>query len=270
MMVKGLKFFITGGSAGLGAGTARVVAEEGGIVTIVDVDDAGGEALAAEIRAAGGDALYLHCDVTDEAQVIEAMRLSAEKWGGIDVLHNNAGIHDTRLMEDPSLDNLTADHFRQVLEIDLIAPWVCSKAALPYLRKSDNASIINAGSIASFVGYATNLCYGAAKGGIAMLTKNLALHLAPDRIRANCYCPGAFETEGAMIYAEGVGRETFIRTQTAAHLIPRLGKPEEIGQLVCFLASERARFINGVTWLIDGGALAWRGTIDQLGMEPML
>ena len=157
-----------------------------------------------------------------------------------------------------------------MLEVDLIAPWACSKAALPYLRASENASIINAGSIASFVGYATNLCYGPAKGGIAMLTKNLALHLAPDRIRANCYCPGAFETEGAMIYAEGVGMETFIRTQTAAHLVPRLGKPHEIGNLVCFLASDKAAFINGVTFLIDGGALAWRGTIDQLGMEPII
>lgn len=269
MMVKDLKFFITGGSMGLGAGTARVVAEEGGIVTIADVKDDAGHALADEINAAGGRAIFVHCDVTDEAQVIAAMARSAEFWGGIDVLHNNAGIHDSRLHDDPSLDNLTVADFRKVLEVDLVAPWVCSKAALPYLRQSHNASIINAGSVASHVGYATNLCYGAAKGGIAMLTKNLALHLAPDRIRANCYCPGAFETEGAMIYAERVGMEAFIQTQTAAHLIPRLGKPEEIGYLVCFLASEKAAFINGVTYLIDGGSLAWRGTIDQLGMEPI-
>jgi NAD(P)-dependent dehydrogenase (short-subunit alcohol dehydrogenase family) len=269
MMVQGLKFFITGGAAGLGAGTARVAAKEGGIVTICDVDDSRGQRLANEITDFGGTALYLHCDVTDERQVVAAMKRSADTHGGIDVLHNNAGIHDTRLHAEPTLDNLTADHFRRILEVDLVAPWVCAKAALPYLRSSRNASIINAGSVASFVRYATNLCYGAAKGGIALLTKNLALALAPDRIRANCYCPGAFETEGAMIYAERVGKETFVRTQTAAHLIPRLGKPEEIGYLVCFLASEKAAFINGVCYLIDGGSLAWRGTIDQLGMEPL-
>lgn len=270
MTVNGLRFFITGGAAGLGAGTARVVAREGGVVTICDVNDEPGRRLVEEINAAGGTALYVHCDVTQEREVIDAMRISAETQGSIDVLHNNAGIHDTRLHPEPTLDNLTADHFRRVLEVDLVAPWVCAKAALPYLRKSPNASIINAGSVASFAGYATNLCYGAAKGGIAMLTKNLALALAPDRIRVNCYCPGAFETEGAMIYAERVGKETFVKTQTAAHLVPRLGKPEEIGHLVCFLASEKAAFINGVTYLIDGGALAWRGTIDQLGMEPIL
>jgi NAD(P)-dependent dehydrogenase (short-subunit alcohol dehydrogenase family) len=270
MLVEGLRFFITGGSAGIGAGTARVVAREGGTVTICDVNDKPGEALAEELRASGAEALYVHCDVTDGQQVQSAMAASAETFGGIDVLHNNAGIHDSRLHEDPSLDNLTVEDFRKVMEVNLVAPWVCSKTALPYLRESSNASIINAGSVASFVGYATNLCYGATKGGIALLTKNLALHLAPDKIRANCYCPGAIKTEGAMIYAERVGMETFIRTQTAAHLIPRLGKTEDIGNLVCFLASEKASFINGVTYLIDGGALAWRGTIDQLGMEPEL
>lgn len=268
MLVEGLKFFITGGASGIGAGTARVVAREGGIATICDVNDELGHEVVKSITAEGGKASYLHCDITDGDQVIDAMAKSAATYGGIDVLHNNAGVHDARLFPDPSLDALTANDFRVVLEVNLVAPWVCSKVALPYLRSSTNASIINSGSVASIVGYALGICYGASKGGIDMLTKNLAIHLAPDRIRVNCYCPGSVRTPLAETYIEQVGLETFIRTNTATNLVPRIGLPEDIGNLVCFLASEKASYINGVTYLIDGGALAWRGTLDQIGMEP--
>ena len=268
MSVENLRFFITGAAAGIGAGVARVVAREGGIVTITDVADEAGEKMAQEIRSAGGQALYLHCDVADHEQVARAITTSAETFGGLDVLHNNAGVHDTRLHVAPTLENLTADDFRRILEVNLIAPWVCTKAALPYLRASDNASVINTGSVATKVAYANGVCYGASKGGIASMTKHLALELAPDRIRVNCFCPGTIRTEAAMVYADQIGREAFVRTLASANLVPRIGEPEDIGHLVCFLASKKASFINGAVYLIDAGALAWRGTIDQLGMEP--
>jgi NAD(P)-dependent dehydrogenase (short-subunit alcohol dehydrogenase family) len=101
-----------------------------------------------------------------------------------------------------------------------------------------------------------------------MLTKQLAVELAPDRIRVNCYCPGVIRTDAAMKYVEQIGEEAFMRTNTAANLVPRIGEPEDIGNLVCFLASERATFINGAIYLIDAGALAWRGTLDVLNMKP--
>lgn len=268
MLVRDLRFFITGGASGIGAGTAKVVARQGGIPTICDVNDELGEQVVADIKSEGYQALYLHCDITDGDQVAKAMAKSAKVFDGIDVLHNNAGVHDARLFPDPSLDALTADDFRKVLEVNLVAPWVSSKLALPYLRQSSNASIINSGSVASIVGYALGICYGASKGGIDLLTKNLAIALAPDRIRVNCYCPGAVRTPLAETYIEQVGLEAFVRSNTATNLVPRMGEPEDIGNLVCFLASEMSSYINGVTYVIDGGALAWRGTIDQIGMEP--
>jgi NAD(P)-dependent dehydrogenase (short-subunit alcohol dehydrogenase family) len=268
VLVSGLRFFITGGASGIGAGTAKVVARHGGIPTICDVDDGLGGQVVDQIKADGGQALYLHCDITDGDEIAGAMAKSAEAFGGIDVLHNNAGVHDARLFPDSSLDALTADDFRKVLEVNLVGPWVCSKIALPYLRRSANASIINSGSVASIVGYPLGICYGASKGGIDLLTKNLAVALAPDRIRVNCYCPGAVRTPLAETYIEQIGLDAFVRMNTATNLVPRMGVPEDVGNLVCFLASDMSSYINGVTYVIDGGALAWRGTLDQIGMEP--
>jgi NAD(P)-dependent dehydrogenase (short-subunit alcohol dehydrogenase family) len=268
MLVEGVRYFVTGAAAGIGAGCARVMAREGASVTITDIADDAGERLADEIRADGGRALYVHCDVADHHQLREAIESSVEAFGGLDVLHNNAGIFDTRVHAEPRLETMEADHFRRILEVNLISQWMGAKYALPHLRQSSNASIINAGSVASYVAYPGGTCYGASKGGVAQLTKHLALELAPDRIRVNCYCPGVIRTEAAMLYVEQIGEEAFMKTNTGANLIPRIGEPEDIGNLVCFLASDKSTFINGAVYLIDAGALAWRGTIDLLGMEP--
>jgi NAD(P)-dependent dehydrogenase (short-subunit alcohol dehydrogenase family) len=267
MLVKDLRFFITGAATGIGAGCARVAAREGAAVTIADVADEAGEALVEQIRRDGGKAHFVHCDVADYDQLQGAIQVSVATFGGLDVLHNNAGIFDTRVHPSPSIETMDVSHFRRILEVNLISQWMAAKFALPYLRASSNPSIINAGSTASHVAYPGGTLYGASKGGVAQLTKHLALELAPDRIRVNCYCPGVIRTEAAMKYAEQIGEEAFKRTVTAANLVPRIGEPEDIGNLVCFLASERGSFINGVVYLIDAGALAWRGTLDMLGME---
>jgi NAD(P)-dependent dehydrogenase (short-subunit alcohol dehydrogenase family) len=267
MLVKDLRFFITGAATGIGSGCARVAAREGAAVTIADIADEAGEALANEIRSNGGRAMFVHCDVADHDQLRDAIEASVATFGGLDVLHNNAGIFDTRVHPAPSLETMDASHVRRILEVNLVSQWMAAKFALTHLRASSNPSIINAGSTASYVGYPGGTVYGASKGGVAQLTKHLAVELAPDRIRVNCYCPGVIRTEAATKYAEQLGEEAFRRTVTAANLVPRIGEPEDIGNLVCFLASERASFINGVVYLIDAGALAWRGTLDSLGME---
>lgn len=268
MIVEGLRFFITGAAAGIGAGCARVAAREGAAVTIADMATEAGEALAAQIRSDGGQALFVPCDVADHEQLQQAITRSADTFGGLDVLVNNAGIFDNRVHPQPSIETMDASHFRRMLEVNLISHWVAAKYALPHLRRSRNASIINAGSVAAHVAYPGGTIYGATKGGVAQLTKHLAVELAPDRIRVNCYCPGVIRTEAAMLYVEQIGEEAFMRTNTAANLIPRIGDPEDIGNLVTFLASDRASFINGVVYLCDAGALAWRGTLDLIGMEP--
>lgn len=265
----GMRFVITGAAQGMGAATARMAASRGARVVVADVADDAGEATAAEIRAAGGHAVYRHCDVTDPDQVRDLMRSAADTYGGIDVLHNNAGIHETMLGVPLSIEDMPLEAWDRVIAVNLRGPWLCARFAVPYLKESRRGpSIINAGSTGSWVGGVSCLAYGASKGGIALLTKNLAVELARYGIRVNCYCPSATETRMITDFVNaGENREALLRTVAGAQLVGRIGRPEDIASLVCFLASEEAAYVNGVVWLIDGGSLAWRGTVDALGLD---
>ena len=268
MGVSGLRFVITGAAVGIGAGTARLAASRGARVVVSDMNDAQGEALVKEIRAAGGEAIYRHCDVTDEVQVAGLMKTAAEAFGGIDILHNNAGIHESMLSGDLSLESMSRDTFEKVMAVNVTGVWLCSKYALPYLRESDHASIINAGSTSSLSGYPQCQAYGASKGAVMQLSKMLAVDLAPDGIRVNCYCPGSIHTQIVdKFLAAAPDPQAMLNTMTMTHLVPRMGQPADVAELVCFLASPESQFVNGAVWTIDGGSLAWRGIMDVLGME---
>jgi NAD(P)-dependent dehydrogenase (short-subunit alcohol dehydrogenase family) len=266
--IDGFRFVITGGAAGIGAGTARLAAQKGAKVMISDMNDAQGKALAEEINDTGGTAVYQHCDVTDEDQVRELMQAAHQKLGGIDILHNNAGIHESGIAEKLSLATMSRDTFEKVIGVNLTSVWLCAKYALPYLKDSKNASIINAGSTSSLTGYPQCQAYGASKGGVMQLTKMLAVDLAPDGIRVNCYCPASIQTEMVDNYlAAAPDPKAMMSTMTETHLVPRMGQPKDVAELVCFLASPESSFVNGAIWNIDGGSLAWRGTLGALGME---
>ncbi len=268
MSVEGLRFVITGGAVGIGAGTARLAASRGARVVVSDMNDEPGEALVRDIREAGGEAVYQHCDVTDEAQVEALMAAANEAFGGIDVLHNNAGIHESMISSELSLDSMSRDTFEKVMNVNVTGVWLCAKYALPYLRRSDGASIINAGSTSSLSGYPQCQAYGASKGAVMQLSKMLAVDLAPDGIRVNCYCPGSIHTQIVDNFlAAAPDPKAMLNTMTATHLVPRMGQPADVAELVCFLASPESKFVNGAVWTIDGGSLAWRGTLDVLGME---
>jgi NAD(P)-dependent dehydrogenase (short-subunit alcohol dehydrogenase family) len=268
MTIEGLRFVITGAGAGIGAGTAKLAASRGARIVVSDVNDAGGEAVVEEIRAAGGEAIYRHCDVTDEAQVETLMSAAADAFGGIDVLHNNAGIHESMLSGDLTLEAMSRETFERVLCVNVTGAWLCAKYALPYLKASDSASIINAGSTSSIAGYPQCQAYGASKGAIMQMTKMLAVDLAPHGVRVNCYCPGSIHTQIVdKFLAAAPDPGAMLNTMTQTHLIPRMGRPNDVAELVCFLASPASQFVNGAVWTIDGGSLAWRGTLDVLGME---
>lgn len=268
MGVEGLRIIITGGSVGIGAGTARLAVSRGAKVVVSDTNDEPGLALVEELVASGGEAIYQHCDVTDEAQVKALMDRAAEAFGGIDVLHNNAGIHESVLTHELSLDSMSLETFEKVMSVNVSGVWLCAKYALPYLRESQHASIINAGSTSSISGYPQCQAYGASKGAVMQLTKMLAVDLASDGIRVNCYCPGSIRTQLVDNFlAASPDPKAMLGTMTATHLIPRMGKPVDVAEVVCFLASPESEFVNGAIWTIDGGSLAWRGTLDLLGME---
>lgn len=267
MDLEGLVIVITGAGNGIGAGTAKLAAQKGARVVVSDVKNEDGQQVVNEITANGGKAIFQACDVTDEQQVEELMRVSAEHFGGIDVLHNNAGIHESMISDALTLEMMSKETFERVVSINLLGPWLCSKYALPYLKKSSQASIINAGSTSSVSGYPQCQAYASSKGGVVQLTKSLAVDLAPYSIRVNCYCPGSIKTQMVDDFlAAAPDPQAMLNTMTMTHLIPRMGEAKDVAELVCFLASKQSSFVNGVAWLIDGGSLAWRGTLDVLGM----
>jgi NAD(P)-dependent dehydrogenase (short-subunit alcohol dehydrogenase family) len=267
MSVEGFKFVITGGASGIGAATAALAASQGAIVTVTDIDDVRGKQTVEDINASGGVAHFLRCDITDDAELAATIDQAAELMGGIDVMHNNAGVNDQMFQQDFSLATYQRSVWDKVIAINLTAPMVASQAALPYLKQSAYASIINCGSTATFVGHPHNIAYCASKGGVGQLTKTLAIELAPFGIRVNCYCPGTIETPMiARVVNAAADPEVARRAFVDNLLTARLGTPAEVAELVCFLASKSSSFVNGAVWPIDGGKLAWRGVLSEIGM----
>jgi NAD(P)-dependent dehydrogenase (short-subunit alcohol dehydrogenase family) len=251
---------VTGSGGGIGRATALEMARRGARVVVSDVNDDGGRETVGLVQEAGGEAEFIHCDVRDRGQVQALMDGAAERFGGIDVLHNNAGVHESDFTGDLSVDTLPDEVWDRVYEINLRGVWYCTKAAAPYLRASQRGpAIVNASSTGGLTGYPMASAYCATKGAVVQLTKTTAIDLGPD-VRCNCYCPAAVDTPMIQKYFEAAeDKEAIEKALIGSHLIPRVGKPEEIAGLVCFLASDEAAWITGAAYVIDGGSLAWRG-----------
>ena len=274
MDIENKTFVITGSARGLGAAIAKLAASRGANVVLSDVLDKDGAETASEIVKDGGRAVFKHCDVTSLQECEALMDHAFEQFGSLAVLVNNAGIHEAMVSDRFVFEEMDVETFDRVLDVNLRGPFVCSRAATKYLKQRKRfPSIINAGSTASFVGYPFGLAYGVSKGGVALLTKNLAVALAPYGIRSNCYCPASTDTDMVKNVSATIGSRNFgapvnpNAAQLGAHLVRRIGDVSDIAELVCFLASDRASFINGATVLIDGGTLAWRETVDAMGMS---
>lgn len=265
-MIEELTFVVTGGARGIGEAIVRSAVRGGANVMIADLDEEVGRQLADELGPAVVD--VRRCDVTDEGDVTALMEQAAERFGGIDVLVNNAGVHEAEWAGgELRLESMQPKTFRRVMDVNVMGPFLCSKAALPFLRQSDFPSIINAASVCSLVGYPSAVAYGASKGAVALLTKNLAVDLAPYGIRVNCYCPASIATRKLDPYtASGQDPDALREALTETHLVHRLGQPSDVAELVCFLAGRNASFINGAEILVDGGSLAWRGRVAEIGM----
>lgn len=238
--------FVTGAASGLGRASALLLARAGAEVTVADIDDAGGNSAVKEIKAAGGKARFCHLDVTDRAAVRQAVTDAGAAMGGLSILVNNA-------MSNPSDDYSEDERWEKMLESGLTAYWAAARAAEPLLIASGHGAIVQIASIAGArmgIAFASE-AYCAAKAGIVGLTRKLAKRLGPQNVRANCIEPGVIKTP--RLRYSGSDEPEFARRSRKVTPLQRLGRAEEVAELVLFLASDRASYITGQDIAIDGG-----------------
>jgi NAD(P)-dependent dehydrogenase (short-subunit alcohol dehydrogenase family) len=231
---------ITGGARGIGAAEARLLAKEGAAVAILDMRDDLGEAIAAELAAAGGEALYRHLDVTSEPSWEQSVG-AIEAWKGhIDVLVNTAGIN----VRGP-LGTVALDDWNQVLAVNLTGPMLGMKHVVPAMARAGGGAIVNITSNVSLIP-SRGASYTASKWGLRGLSKTAALEFAAQNIRVNTVCPGVVPTD--------LNRgQPYLETTAAATPLGRIATADEIAAAVLFLVSDEARFITGVDLAVDGG-----------------
>jgi 3-oxoacyl-[acyl-carrier protein] reductase len=243
--LEGRVALITGAGSGIGKAIAQTFAQNGAAVVLVDIDLPSAEKVASEIEFLGAKALPVKCDVTEPIQVHQAVRAAIDRFKELHILVNNAGISPLRPFEQISLEE-----WNRVLSVNLTGPFLFCQAAFPHLRQAGNKGrIINIGSLAGQTGgIAVGAHYSASKGGLLVLTRQLAKILASDQVTVNTISPGTTDTT----LTQAWGEET---RQSLAHQIPlgRLGRPEDIASLALFLASDEASFITGATMNVNGG-----------------
>lgn len=242
---------ITGARRGMGKTHALALAKAGAKVVVSDISQEGCQKVVAKIEKAGGEAMALKCDVTQKTEIDELVKKTIKKWKKIDILVNNAGIVDFK----PFLE-LTPEDWDKTLDINLKGYFLCAQASAKEMAKKKSGVIINIASVAmgqQGIGFPNIVHYCASKGGIVGMTEALAVELAPYNIRVNAIAPGMIET--LMIEPMKKDQKTM---ETILSRIPmhRTGKPEEVSNLVLFLASDESSYMTGSTVVIDGGWLA--------------
>lgn len=259
-MAAGGVALVTGGGSGIGEGACKALAEAGYRVGVVDVREAAAQSVAEAISAAGGQAVALVADVTDEAAVQAAVTATVERFGGLNVVFANAGING---MQTP-IDEMTLDEWHATLETNLTGTFLTVKHSIPHLRAAGGGSIaitasVNGTRVFSLPGYSA---YSSAKAGQAAFGKMAAIELARWNIRVNVIIPGGVRTNiGERTYRRNLDRVTW-DLKLPERNPPLDGRPatiEEIGGLVVFLASDAARHITGTEIVIDGGFSLLRG-----------
>ena len=248
MRLQGKVAIITGAARGQGAEEARMFAKEGAKVVLADVTDQEGTAVAAEIAEMGGDALYVHLDVTNEDEWDAAVQSAVASFGKLDILVNNAGIwRRGHILETSS------DQWDDIMDVNAKGVFLGTKAAIPEMRKAGGGSIVNISSTAGLVGSKTSAAYSASKGAVRIFTKSTAVQYAAEGIRANSIHPGPIDTDmGDQVWPDAASKSASV-TRTALN---RMGTPEDIAYGALYLASDESSFVTGSELVIDGGVTA--------------
>ena len=244
---------VTGGAKGLGEAVVRLFAAEGARVVIGDVDEAGGESAVAEIKANGGEAMFVRCDVSREADVMALVKTAERSFGGLHTIFNNAGIEQP---VTPSTD-VTEELFDRVIGVNLKGTFFGCKHAIPALKRAGGGTIVNNSSVSAFANVGGNISYGSSKGAIMSMTRILAIEYARENIRVNAICPGVIDTPMNQRNLEKSEDQDAVRERwMSVTPIGRMGTPLEIARTVLYLASDMSSFTTGIGLLIDGGRVA--------------
>lgn len=259
MPLKDKVAIVSGAARGIGRACAERFAREGAKVVLADIDEEAGEAAAAEFNDAGGEAMFVECDVAERLDVRNLVAATLESWSQIDILINNAGVIDSA----PFLE-LEEEEFERVLRTNLKGAFLLGQAASRQMVSQVEAggppgAIVNMSSINAVFGLPDHVAYAATKGGIAQLTKSMALALAPYAIRVNAIGPGSIMTPLMYEVAKDQKQAQRMLSRTP---MGRFGEPEEIAAIAVFLASEEASYVTGATVFADGGRLPLNYVVD--------
>jgi len=251
MRLRGKVALITGAASGMGRTAAKLFAAEGAKVVIADVTARTGEEAAQEITSAGGEAVFVRADVSKAADAELMIRSTMERFGGLHVLYNNAGIFHP---EDGGTVETTEQTWDRVIDINLKGVWLGCKYGIPALLRSGGGSIINVASFVALVGAATpQIAYTASKGAVLAMTREIAVEYARKGIRANALCPGPIETPMLAELLSDPQR----RARRLVHIpIGRFGQPEEVARAALWLASDESSLMTGASLVVDGGITA--------------
>ncbi|WP_332275121.1 dihydroanticapsin 7-dehydrogenase [Bacillus velezensis] len=243
---------ITGGASGIGYAAVQAFLNQEANVVVADIDEAQGEAM---IRKENNDRLhFVQTDITDEPACQNTIRSAADKFGGLDVLINNAGIEIVAPIHEMELSD-----WNKVLNVNLTGMFLMSKHALKYMLKSGKGNIINTCSVGGVVAWPDIPAYNASKGGVLQLTRSMAVDYAKHNIRVNCVCPGIIDTplnEKSFLENNEGTLEEIKKEKAKVNPLLRLGKPEEIANVMLFLASDLSSYMTGSAITADGGYTA--------------
>ncbi len=247
MRLEGKTAIITGAASGMGAEEARLFAREGASVVVADITE-DGEAVARQIEDSGGEAIFVHTDVTSQESWDNLVQLTIERYGGVDILVNNAGI-SSGAYADP----LDIEGWTQIMDINATGVFLGTRAVVPVMREAGGGSIVNISSIMGFVGgEGGHPAYHASKGAVRIFTKATAVRYGPDGIRANSIHPGFMPPMKSSRHRPASDRDEHIRLTP----LRRAGETIEVAYGVLFLASDEASFVTGTELVIDGGFIA--------------